>query len=126
MRWGGSTALHGAVTASSQHSIILFLLEKGAKIDARNKLGWTPLMMAEGMVCGSLQKTWPETAELMRKLMRERNLDPDQYSQRAAAAQTAVRRPNSKGAGARRAARSPRGHRFEMFGVIIHSSSEAG
>jgi len=93
MRWGGSTALHGAVTASSQHSIILFLLEKGAKIDARNKLGWTPLMMAEGMVCGSLQKTWPETAELMRKLMRERNLDPDQYSQRAAAAQTAVRRP---------------------------------
>jgi ankyrin repeat protein len=93
MRWGGSTALHGAVTASSQHSIIQFLLEKGAKIDARNKLGWTPLMMTEGMVCGSLQKRWPETAELMRKLMRERNLDPDQYSQRAAAARTAVRRP---------------------------------
>ena len=93
MRWGGSTALHGAVTASSQHSIIHFLLEKGARLDARNKLGWTPLMMAEGMVCGSLQKTWPETAELVRKLMRERNLDPDQYNQRAAAAQTAARRP---------------------------------
>ena len=92
MRWGGSTALHGAVTASSQHSIIHFLLEKGARLDARNKLGWTPLMMAEGMVCGSLQKTWPETAELVRKLMRERNLDPDQYNQRAAAAQTAARR----------------------------------
>jgi hypothetical protein len=45
------------------------------------------------MVCGSLQKTWPETAELVRTLMRERNLDPDQYSQRAAAAQTAARRP---------------------------------
>ena len=93
MRWGGSTALHGAVTASSQHSIIRFLLEKGAKLDARNKLGWTPLMMAEGMVCGSLQKSWPETAELVRKLMRERNLDPDQYNQGAAAAQTAARRP---------------------------------
>jgi len=84
MRWGGSTALHGAATASSQHSIIHFLLEKGAKIDARNKLGWTPLMMAEGMVAGSLAKRWPETAELLRRLMRERNLDPELYSQRAA------------------------------------------
>ena len=84
MRWGGSTALHGAATASSQHSIILFLLEKGARIDARNRLGWTPLMIAEGMVAGSLAKRWPETADLLRRLMRERHLDPDLYSQHAA------------------------------------------
>jgi len=84
MRWGGSTALHGAATAS-QHSIIHFLLEKGAKIDARNKLGWTPLMIAEGMLVGSFGRSWPETAELLRRLMRERNLDPELYSQRAAA-----------------------------------------
>jgi len=83
MRWGGSTALHGAIMASGQHSIIQFLVEKGAKIDARNKLGWTPLMIAEGILLTN-ERRYPETAELLRRLMRERNLDPELYSQRAA------------------------------------------
>jgi len=92
MRWGGSTALHGAVTASSQHSIIDFLIGKGAKLDVRNKLGWTPLMMTEGMVAGSLAKRWPETAEYLRRLMRDRGMDPELYSQGGAAAQASASR----------------------------------
>jgi len=37
MRWNGSTALHGAAT-SNQKSIIQYLVESGARLDARNKL----------------------------------------------------------------------------------------
>jgi ankyrin repeat protein len=48
VRWAGSTALHGAVI-TYQLSIIRFLVEKGAKLDARNQLGWTPLI-TQGMM----------------------------------------------------------------------------
>ena len=47
VRWAGSTALHGAATLG-QPSIIRFLVEKGARLDARNTLGWTPLMVTQG------------------------------------------------------------------------------
>jgi ankyrin repeat protein len=89
MRWSGSTALHGAVT-TNQPSIVQFLVENGARLDARNKLGWTPLMIAEGGQFGATVKEFPETAALVRKLMRERGMDPDRYS-KAGAAQTAAR-----------------------------------
>ena len=42
-RWNGSTALHGAVV-SGQPSIVKYLLDRGARVDAKTKLGWTPLM----------------------------------------------------------------------------------
>src|SRR5262249_19085431 len=38
IRWTGSTALHGAVV-SGQLGIVQFLVEHGAQIDAKNKLG---------------------------------------------------------------------------------------
>ena len=47
MRWGGSTALHGAAMTGS-NLIVQYLLEQGADIDAPNALGWTPLMVAQG------------------------------------------------------------------------------
>lgn len=83
MRWSGSTALHGAVT-TNQRSIIQFLVDNGAKLDARNKLGWTPLMVAEGGQYGATVKEFPESAALVRKLMSERGMDPDQYSKAGA------------------------------------------
>ena len=79
MRWNGSTALHGAAT-SNQQSIIRYLVENGAKLDARNKLGWTPLMIAEGGQFGATVKEFPDAAALIRKLMSERGMDPQQYS----------------------------------------------
>ena len=83
MRWSGSTALHGAAT-TNQSSIIQFLVNNGAKLDARNKLGWTPLMVAEGGQFGATVKEFPESAALFRKLMRERGIDPEQYSKAGA------------------------------------------
>ena len=40
-RWSGSTALHASVV-SNQPSIVQFLVDHGAKLDAKTKSGWTP------------------------------------------------------------------------------------
>jgi ankyrin repeat protein len=45
----GRTALHGAAYMGA-NSIIQFLVEKGAKIDAKDKVGQTPWGIAEGIV----------------------------------------------------------------------------
>ena len=89
MRWSGSTALHGAAT-TNQQSIVRYLVENGAKLDARNKLGWTPLMVAEGGQFGATVKEFPDAAALIRKLMTERGMNPDLYS-KAGAKQNAAR-----------------------------------
>jgi uncharacterized protein len=83
MRWSGSTALHGAVT-TNQPSIIQFLVNNGAKLETRNKLGWTPLMVAEGGQFGATVKEFPDAAALVRKLMTERGMDPEQFSKAGA------------------------------------------
>jgi uncharacterized protein len=80
MRWNGSTALHGAAMRGS-NALVQFLVDRGAKLDARNKLGWTPLMCAEGVFVANTEKDWPETVLLIRKLMSERGLNPDKYDQ---------------------------------------------
>lgn len=74
MRWGGSTAMHGAAVRGV-NSVVQFLLDKGADLTARNKLGWTPLMMTEGMYIGQTEKEVPETAAFIHKLLRERGLE---------------------------------------------------
>jgi ankyrin repeat protein len=90
MRWNRSTALHGAVT-TGQNSIVQYLVDHGARLDARNKLGWTPLMVAEGGQFGATVKEFPEAVTLLQKLMRERGMDPDEYS-KAGAVKTRVQR----------------------------------
>ena len=60
---------------SDQQSIIRYLVDNGAKLDARNKLGWTPLMIAEGGQFGATVKEFPDAAALIRKLMSERGMD---------------------------------------------------
>ena len=81
VRWAGSTALHGAATMG-QPSIIRFLVEKGARLDARNTLGWTPLMVTQGMLIAANARFYPLTETLIKQLMVERGLDPAKYSQR--------------------------------------------
>lgn len=67
MRWGGSAALHGAALRGA-NSIVQFLVDKGAKVDAKNKLGWTPLAVAEGVFVANTEKHWPSSIELLRRL----------------------------------------------------------
>ena len=71
MRWGGSSALHGAAMTGS-NLIVQFLIDQGAQVDARNALGWTPLMVAEGVFVANTEKAWPETVALLRELEAER------------------------------------------------------
>jgi ankyrin repeat protein len=90
MRWSGSTALHGAVT-TGQNSIVQFLVDNGARLDARNKLGWTPLMVAEGGQFGATVKEFPDAVALLQKLMKERGMDPAEHSKAGAIRRAAMR-----------------------------------
>ncbi len=70
MRWGESTALHGAAMIGA-NLIVEFLVEQGADVDAQNSLGWTPRMVAEGVFVANTLKAWPETVQLLEQLERD-------------------------------------------------------
>jgi uncharacterized protein len=65
-RWSGSTALHAAVV-SDQPSIVQFLIDHGADVNSKTKLGWTPLMMAEGIFFANAKKEYPAAAAILKK-----------------------------------------------------------
>ncbi len=67
MRWGGCTALHGAAMMGS-NLIVRYLIDRGADVNARNTIGWTPLMVAEGVFVANTEKAWPDTVALLREL----------------------------------------------------------
>lgn len=71
----GYTALHGAIHRGGSIPILRLLVEKGAKLDARNSKGWLPLTIAEGIeYTPDIFKRYPETAEVLRQMMRERGI----------------------------------------------------
>jgi uncharacterized protein len=63
-RWDDSTALHGSII-SGQPSITRYLIEQGAQVDARNALGWTPLMMARGVFLANAEREFPEAEAVL-------------------------------------------------------------
>ena len=67
LRWTGSTALHGAAVMGS-NLIVEFLVRQGAELNATNLLGWTPIMVAEGVFVANTEKAWPGTVALLREL----------------------------------------------------------
>jgi ankyrin repeat protein len=71
VRWSGSTALHGAVV-SGQPSIVKYLIDHGAQVGATNRLGWTPLMVAQGVFVSNTKKEFAPAAEILRKAMADR------------------------------------------------------
>jgi ankyrin repeat protein len=70
-RFADMTALHGAVICN-QPSIVKYLIEQGADVNAKNRLGWTPLMIAGGLYIANAHKTSPGSAELLREAMAAR------------------------------------------------------
>ena len=74
-RWNGMTALHGAVI-SNQPSILQYLVDKGARLDVKNNLGWTPLMMTKGLFMANSKKEFPVAAKILTKAMVEKGLLP--------------------------------------------------
>jgi ankyrin repeat protein len=73
MRFADMTALHGAVICN-QPSIVQYLIDQGADVNATNRLGWTPLMMAGGLYIANAHKTSPASAEILREAMAKRGL----------------------------------------------------
>lgn len=67
-RWNGSTPLIGAII-SNQPSLVQYLLDHGARADTKTKLGWTPLMVAEGVFFANAKKEYPAAAEMIRKAL---------------------------------------------------------
>jgi uncharacterized protein len=67
-RWSGSTPLIGAVV-SGQASIVQYLIDHGADPTAKTKLGWTPLMVAEGVFFANAKKEFPQAAAIIRKAL---------------------------------------------------------
>jgi ankyrin repeat protein len=63
----GDTALHGAAVRGA-NSIVMLLVTRGAKLDAMNKEGWTPLTIADGVFIARTYKRQPATAQLLREL----------------------------------------------------------
>jgi ankyrin repeat protein len=88
----GYTALHGAAHRGS-NDIVKFLVERGAKLDVTNKLGWTPWIIADGVFYPNTYNRRPETAALLLKLgadpkvgsRRPEDLPPSEASAVAAA-----------------------------------------
>ena len=70
----GYTAAHGAVHRGGSVAILNLLVARGARLDLKNNKGWTPLTIAEGVeYTPDIFKRYPETAEVLRKMMREQN-----------------------------------------------------
>jgi ankyrin repeat protein len=70
-RWDDCTALHGSII-SSQPSITQYLIDHGADPNAKNALGWTPLMMSRGVFLANAEREFPEAeAILLEALARE-------------------------------------------------------
>ena len=63
----GYTALHGAAHRGST-DIVKFLVERGAKLDVVNKIGWTPYLIADGVFYPNTYNRRPEAAALLLKL----------------------------------------------------------
>jgi ankyrin repeat protein len=67
-RFADMTALHGAVICN-QPSIVKYLIEQGAEVNAKNRLGWTPLMIAGGLYIANAHKTSPGSAQILREAL---------------------------------------------------------
>jgi ankyrin repeat protein len=69
----GDTALHGAAFRGLNQAVQL-LVDKGARLDAKNNKGFTPLQTADADFVGTILQHQPETAALLRQLMEARGL----------------------------------------------------
>jgi hypothetical protein len=72
----GETALHGAAYRGA-NSIVEYLVDKGAKLDARSKQGWTPWTIANGVFYSLFFKEQRETANYLAKLMADRGISTE-------------------------------------------------
>jgi uncharacterized protein len=71
-RWSGSTALHGSIL-SNQPSIVQYLVDHGARLDAKTKTGWTALMMTRGVFLANTGRLFPAAESILLKALADRD-----------------------------------------------------
>ena len=69
----GETALHGAAFRGV-NIVVEYLVEQGAKLDARDRNGWTPWAIAYGFSYSDFYKAQKHTAELLARYHEEQGL----------------------------------------------------
>ncbi len=67
------TALHGAAYRGF-NSVAQILLDKGAKLDVENILGWKPITIADGLFFAGFFKAQPQTATFLRETYTKQGL----------------------------------------------------
>ena len=72
----GETALHG-VGFRGINAVATFLVEQGAKLDARDQNGWIPWAIANGFSYSDFYKAQKHTASLLAEYMAERGMTTD-------------------------------------------------
>ena len=72
-RFDGCTALMGAVI-SNQPSIVQFMLDHGADINAKNRLGWTATMIAHNIFMANSKKEFPVAEQMLKKAAAEKTV----------------------------------------------------
>jgi uncharacterized protein len=80
----GETAMHGAAY-QSRAKLVELLAERGAAVDAwnrKNKLGWTPLMIAQGHRPGNFRPA-PDTIAAIERVMRAEGVSPPEATRDA-------------------------------------------
>lgn len=74
----GETALHG-VAYRGDNTIAQWLIERGAKLDAKNAVEWTPLTIADGVNFTGFLKQQRHTALFLRQEMKARGMPVDEH-----------------------------------------------
>jgi ankyrin repeat protein len=67
-RWDGMTPLYGAII-SNQPSIVQYLVDQGAQLDVKNRLGWTPLMITRGLFMANSKKLFPAAEQILTRAL---------------------------------------------------------
>jgi ankyrin repeat protein len=75
----GETALHGAAFRGV-NEVAQYLVDQGAKLDARDTRGWTALAIANGLSYSDFFKQQVHTAKLLRELMTARGLPTEGHA----------------------------------------------
>jgi ankyrin repeat protein len=75
----GETALHGAAFRGV-NQVAAYLVEQGARLDVRDKRGWTPLAIANGLTYTDFFKQQVHTAKLLKELMEARGIPTEGHA----------------------------------------------
>ena len=73
VNYRGETALHGAAFRGA-NNVVEYLVARGAAMDARTGLGYSPLAIADGFSYSDFYKAQKHTAALLRDLMEARGI----------------------------------------------------